>query len=175
MRYRVFWMSIAFIFGLFWSVGASAQVGECEPTDDGDAVVCPTERFQLYRDKGRVGQILCEALDTGRLSATLPSRLQAVCESADLTSRIWAKAQTWQEHRDAAQEAQRAANVAKGQLSESRRARSQQIERIKRLGEELAVARERKKRWRIVAVSAGGIAAISSVVLTGDIAGWWDL
>jgi hypothetical protein len=171
--HRLTLATLAFVICFFFTLGADAQIEPCEA--EGGDVTCPKGRYQLLRDKTRVGELLCQALDNGSLSATLPTDLQAVCESADLTSRIWAKAQTWQEHRDAAQEAQRAANVREGRIVELERSQDNLLLRVEEIAEDLAVERSRKKRWRLVAVSAGGLAALSGVALTGDIAGWWDL
>lgn len=167
---RRLWQIIALVIALFVSYvpDAVSQVGPCEPSDDGSEVHCPKERFQLFRDKGRVGSILCQALDTGTLSVTLPTDLQGVCESADLTSRIWARAETWREHRDAAQEERRRADICEGSLKHCEAA----ADRYERQRD---VARRRARVWRVVAYISGGMAIVSTGAVVGDRVGWWDL
>ncbi|MFB6374102.1 MAG: hypothetical protein ABEN55_13540 [Bradymonadaceae bacterium] len=158
--------TLAFISALFWTTGASAQVDPCT-ADSGD-VICPKERYQLLRDKARVGQLLCEALDTGSLSATLPTRLQAVCESADLTSRIWADAQTKEKHAAAAREAQRKANRFRGQLVEVRTV----ADRYERQRDK---ARGKVRVWKIVAGGTTVAAVVSTGLILLDRVGVVDL
>jgi hypothetical protein len=164
--------AIAFFAAYHEPSPALAQVANC--TSEGGDVTCPAERYQLLRDKARVGQLFCESLDTGTLPHTLPSELEAVCESASLTSRIWAKAQTMQEHRKAAREAQREANRAKGRVTELQASNDRMLVRIERLAGDRREARQGWDRWWAVGLSAVGVASLSSVVVTGDVVGWWD-
>jgi len=148
-----FWVAVGASFLTVWCLtpAAWAQSARCETTNGG--ITCPASRYQLLRDKARVGELLCEALETGSLEVALPTRLQAVCESASETSRIWANAQTKIEHAKAAREAQRQANRRAGKIAELRRTVGEQRRRLEARSGQIA-------RWRIIAVSAGGIAAL---------------
>jgi hypothetical protein len=154
----------------FWPLAASAESPD-DCTASTDDVTCPAERFKLLRDKARVGQLLCEALEVDTLDVALPADLQAVCESASLTSRIWAQAQTWREQDAAADEAQREANRKAGQIDELR-GRVRELEGIR---QRVGRVESQRNTWRVIAVSAGGLSVLSTVALIGDMAAWWDL
>jgi hypothetical protein len=46
--------------------------------------------------------------------------------------------------------------------------------RIERLAGDRREARQGRDRWWAVGLSAVGVASLSSVVVTGDVVGWWD-
>lgn len=156
-----------FVFLIVWATVPRAWAGptsECRATGD-EEITCGVERYRLLRDKSRVGQLVCEALETGMLDQTLPSELLAVCESASLTSRVWAQAETMQEHRAAAREAQRAANTAEGALGEARRQVARLESRVEVLAGERAAAERATRVWKIIGGVAVGWAVGATVWL----------
>ena len=161
--HRLILCALAFVVCLFLTLDADATVDPC--TVEAGDVVCPQERYQLLRDKARGFQVICDAVEVGTLSVALPTRLQAVCQSAGITSTIWARARKWQAQRDAAQLEKQRADRCEGSLAHSE-------EMAARCEGERDAARAHARRWKVVSIVGWSVAALVGAGWGCQVAKW---
>lgn len=148
---------------------AEAQA-ECRAENSGE-VTCPKERWVVLRDKARGYEVLCGELDPSEL----PSCLAEVCEDPGATSRVWVQAERYRKAQETADELQRKLNVKEGRVVELEGRVGRLEEELGAKSQEVGRLRGEVRLWRVVGLSAGGLAALSTVVWVGDVQGWWNL
>lgn len=127
---------------------------------------------QKVRDKARGFSLLCSELNP---PTSLPEGLATLCEYPGQASRIWARAEKARQAQATADEMQRKANLREGRVQELRKLNGRLVVKVGKMAGERDVARQSLQTWRIVGLSAGGLAALSTVVWVGHLAGAWVL